>query len=254
MFDFFFKKRELLPLPYERELHCHIIPGVDDGAVDMESSVKYLQALQGFGVKKIVFTPHSIETRFENDDNIVAPIYEKLCEKALRSGIDMEFAFSYEYRIDERFANMLEAGEYDSSECKLRPLHGRYILVENSFNHPPYGLDEILFKLQSGGFYPILAHPERYGYYALRNGDRYHHLQDMQLEFQCNVLSFSGHYGDMAKKAALWLLEQGYVNFLGTDLHNHHHIEALDKFLRSKSYAEIRPLLVKCLHNDAMEL
>ena len=254
MFDFFFKKRELLPLPYERELHCHIIPGVDDGAVDIDSSVKYLQALHGFGVKKIVFTPHSIESRFENDDDIVAPIYEQLCEKAIRSGVEMEFAFSYEYRIDERFANMLEAGEFGSSECKLRPLYGRYLLVENSFNHPPYGLDQILFKLQSQGFYPILAHPERYGYYALRNGDRYHHLQDLQLEFQCNILSFSGHYGDMAKKAAFWLLEQGYVNFLGTDLHNHHHIEALDKYLRSKSYAEIRPLLVKCLRNDAMEL
>ncbi len=253
MFDFFFKKRELLPLPYKREIHCHIIPGVDDGAAHMEDSVAYLHALAQFGAEEVILTPHSIEGRFENNDGIIDPIFNELKEKAKSNGVNLSLSYSYEYRLDERFLLMLEAGEFGSAECRLRPLYDRYILIENSFAHPTHGIENLIYKLQSKGYYPILAHPERYLYYAGRKGIHYHRLQDTQVDFQCNLLSFAGYYGSVAKKMAYWLLEEGYVNFLATDLHNHTYVRTLESFLRSKEYAAIKSQLEDCARNDDMD-
>ena len=87
-------------------------------------------------------------------------------------------------------------------------------------------------------------------YYAGHHGRFYHHLQEHQVEFQVNILSFAGMYGDVAKKMAYWMLDQGYVNFLGSDMHNPRHAELLDKFLRSKNYAAIYDQLCECVGND----
>jgi tyrosine-protein phosphatase YwqE len=78
-------------------------------------------------------------------------------------------------------------------------------------------------------------------------------LQDQQLEFQCNILSFTGYYGDVAKKMVYWMLDNGYVNFLGSDLHNEQHVKLISKFLSSKEYAQLRPRLVDMIGNDHME-
>lgn len=252
MFNFL-KPRERLLLPYKRELHCHIIPGVDDGSRSLEASLSYLKALASFGVKEVVFTPHCIDERYENTPAIIDPLFSELQAAAAGEHIDLGMSYSFEYRIDGGFLDLMRHGEFGAPDCAFRPLHGRYLLIENSFVHPIQEMDEVVSRLVSLGYYPILAHPERYSYYAGHNGRYYHYLKEQQLEFQCNLLSFAGYYGDVAKKMAYWMLDNGYVNFLGSDLHNDQYVQALDKFLRSKEYARIRPQLVRMIGNDHME-
>ena len=111
-------------------------------------------------------------------------------------------------------------------------------------------MDEMIERLQNDGYSLILAHPERYLYYAGMHGSHYHHLQEMNVEFQCNILSFTGYYGDVAKKMVYWMLNNGYVNYLGSDMHNEQHIKLIDKFLRSKDYAKIQSELIDSVNND----
>lgn len=253
MFEFFLKKRERLPLPYKRELHCHIIPGVDDGVQKMETSIRCLTALQELGVEEIIFTPHCIEERFENTVETIHPIFKSLQTTANEAGLTLKMTYSFEYRLDEGFLKLRSHGKFGDSECKLRPLYGRYLLIENSFIQPLQGLEQLIYQLQADGYYLILAHPERYEYYAGHNGKFYHSLQDQQVEFQCNILSFAGYYGRVAQKMAYWMLDNGYVNFLGSDVHGMKHIELISDFLRSKEYERIHYLLGNSINNDRME-
>lgn len=251
MFDFLFKKRERLPLPYKRELHCHIIPGVDDGSSELEYSMHYLKSLSEFGVEKVIFTPHRTEPNFMNTPKIIDPIFEQVKAEVAVQQIPVECeGYSFEYRVDEGFLQMMQESKWGEADSKLRPLHGHYILIENAWSQPLAGLDRAIEMLQEKGYYVILAHPERYLYYHRHNYRAYEHLQDMQVEFQCNVLSFSGYYGPEIKKAAMWMLEQGYIGFMGSDLHNKRHTDLIEKFLSSKEYHAIREDLVPMINND----
>lgn len=251
MFDFLFKKRELLPLPYKRELHCHIIPGVDDGSHSMQDSIEYLKHLQQFGVEKVIFTPHHTVPHFLNTPEIIQPIYEELSAEMAAQNLTIKpEGYSFEYRVDEGFLEMMKTGKYGDPNCVIRPLHGKYLLIENGWNSPIPALDDVIDRLLEQGYYLIMAHPERYLYYAGHHGQSYLHLQEHQVQFQCNILSFAGHYGDVTKKMALWMLEQGFVNFLGSDMHHYGHCEHIEKYLRSKEYEAIYEELCDSINND----
>lgn len=253
MFDFLFRKREMLPLPYKREMHCHIIPGVDDGSRQMDDSMDYLQSLQRFGVEKVIFTPHHTSPRFMNTPEIIQPVFDDLKKEMKKHELTIEAEdYSFEYRLDDTFLDLRRQGKFGDPNCAIRPLHGRYLLIENSFSHPIPNMDDVIQMLLSDGYYLILAHPERYLYYAGHHGRYYHHLQEQQVEFQVNILSFSGYYGDVTKKMAYWMLEQGYVNFLGSDFHTFHHAELIENFLRSKDYASIYDQLCESSMNDSI--
>ena len=109
MFDFFFKKRELLPLPYKREMHCHLIPEVDDGSQSFAFSIKALRSLQDFGVERVIFTPHHTYPRFLASVEEIQSRYEELKTLAANEGLSIECEnVSYEYRVD----SSLEAVSY----------------------------------------------------------------------------------------------------------------------------------------------
>ena len=85
------------------------------------------------------------------------------------------------------------------------------------------------------GFIRMFAHPERYAYYHNQK-NIYTTMHNNGCAFQVNLLSFYGYYGKSVKEAAFWLAEQGYIDFLGTDLHNMNHVQAISNFLTTKDY------------------
>lgn len=251
MFSFFFRSRPMLPMPYKRELHCHIIPGVDDGSPEITNSMNYLTSLEEMGVERVIFTPHHTEPHFMNTPEIISPIFDQVRQELAAQGRTIVAEdYSFEYRLDESFLKMADGGGYGDADCQLRPLFGNNLLIENSFSQPLMGLDNLVYNLQSKGFSLIMAHPERYHYYTHRGLRAYELLQDRGIDFQCNILSFAGYYGSESRKMAYELLEEGFVNYLGSDLHNRHHVELIEKFLRTKEYERLLPDLERCLQND----
>ncbi|MDE5901292.1 MAG: hypothetical protein K2H33_08070 [Muribaculaceae bacterium] len=229
IFSFFSTKKTPAKLPFHTDIHCHIVPGVDDGSPELEKSVELTARMAGWGIERIFLSPHVTQDTFENTPETLAEPFAALQQGVATAGIPVKLAMHAEYRIDEFFLQQIELGN-------LRPMPGNYLLVENSFAQEPWGLDKLLFDLKLKGYVPIMAHPERYLYYSVNNRDRYRQLHDTGLLFQINLLSLAGAYGKQEKQTAEWLLEHGMVEFIGSDIHRRGHADYIDSYLRSRDF------------------
>lgn len=224
MFSFFKKKpKGPAALPFSTDIHCHIVPGVDDGSGNAATSADLIERMQAWGIKRIIASPHVTQYTFENNSSTIEPAMTLLHDELNKRGNAIDVSHAAEYRIDELFMKRL-----DDNELFLLP--DNYILIENSFLQEPWNLDQLVFDLQVKGLRPILAHPERYSYYYTHK-NRYKELHDNGLQFQINLLSLAGAYGSAEKKIAEYLLSQGYVDFMGTDLHGFKHADKIDSYL-----------------------
>lgn len=243
MFNFF-KKRDSTPVKlfFHTDIHCHVIPGIDDGSPSPEISVELVSRMASWGITRIIATPHVTESTFENTPQTMDKAMESLIAALKDRGIEMDLSHSAEYRLDDLFAKHLKSGI-------IIPFPNDYLLVENSFIQEPWGLDETLFELKVKGYQPMLAHPERYSYYH-DHKDRYKKLHDAGTFFQINLLSLAGHYGRDVRKTAEYLIEEGMVDFIGTDLHNERHVQSIEAYLQSKDYRRDSDRLAGIILND----
>lgn len=235
MFNFFKKKSEPIQLCFNTDIHCHILPGIDDGSPDVTTSVELIERMKSWGITRIIATPHSTQASFENTPETMGNALALLKAELDKSQIEIDITHSAEYRIDEYFTTQLSNGN-------IVPMPNNYILVENSFIQEPWNLDQLLFDLKVKGYKPILAHPERYMYYYAKK-DRYKAIHSTGTKLQLNILSLAGHYGKEEKHIAMELLDNGLVDFIGTDLHNHRHADAIEAYLASKDYRKIKDRL-----------
>ena len=246
LFNFFKRKEKPEPqkLFYTTDIHSHVLPGIDDGSPNTDVSIALLEAMKSWGIDSIVATPHIAEESFENTPQTIKKAYDKLSVRMLDMAVDMNVKFSAEYRIDNRFRKMFEDDE-------LIIMPNNYLLIENSFVQPPIDLKNIIYELQLRDLKPILAHPERYGYYQ-RKKEIYEELFESGCEFQINLLSLAGYYGDREKETALWLANKGYISFVGSDLHHFGHVEVINKFLHSKEYPSIAERVAPLIKNNQL--
>lgn len=224
MFDFLKKKpKSPAELCFSTDIHCHLVPGIDDGSPDAKTSADLIERMQGWGIKRIIASPHVTQNTFENDASTIEPAMQELQAELARRGNSIPVSHSAEYRIDELLTKRIA----DNNLCFLP---NDYMIIENAFLQEPWNLDQLIFDLQVRGIKPILAHPERYSYYYNKPA-RYEALHNSGLAFQINLLSLAGAYGKAEKKIAEQLIEKGLVDFIGTDLHNSHHADIIDNYL-----------------------
>lgn len=242
MFNFFSKKRERQPLFFSTDIHCHVIPGIDDGSPDVATSVELLEQMSSWGLKRILASPHITFGSFENTPEIIEKAFTELKTAVEERGMDIEIGYSAENRIDDLFVKNYEEG-------RLLTLPGNILLMENSYMQEPWNLDQLLFDVQVKGFRPVLVHPERYTYYHSKK-DRYTAIHDAGTAFQVNLLSLAGYYGKEEKRVAEFLIEKGLVDYIGTDLHRAGHVKAIDEYLASKDYEKHRAALQERILND----
>lgn len=208
LFSIFGRNQSLCETTYLEggiDYHSHVLYGVDDGAATLEDSLQMLDYMENIGIAELWCTPHIMED-IPNETEILKDRFADLC--SMYSG-NIKLHLAAEYMLDNLFEARL-------SDNDLLPLDETNILVETSCVNPPYSMDELLYEIKSKGFFPLLAHPERYRY--LRNGD-YERLAADGVRFQLNLPSLTGYYGDTAKGKAEWLLEQGMYSYYGSDCH-----------------------------------
>lgn len=202
------------------DMHSHLIPGIDDGARELADSLILARGLAELGYKRLITTPHINGSMFRNNPANIGEGAVRVSAALQREQIALEFRAAAEYLLDDLFMDNLSAGK------PFLTLKGNLVLVELSFAVPAINLKEILFDLQLKGYQPVLAHPERYLYFAASRG-WYDQLRDAGCLFQLNLLSFAGYYGREARELAAWLVKKKYVEFVGTDLHNEKHLQLL---------------------------
>lgn len=222
MFGLFKRNYEPRPIfaALGTDMHCHLVPKVDDGSKCDEESIECLNTLSAVGYNKVVITPHFQHPRFPNDEDDIRKRFELIKQSAINAGVKIDIAgVAGEYRIDSGFKARLE-------QPRFLKIADKYVLVEFSLHQQMMGCDEMIFDMQMKGYEVILAHPERYPYLGLQ-GTRMEQLKNQGVFFQANVLSLGGFYGDEARKRAFEMIERGWVEFLGTDTHNTMYAQAL---------------------------
>ena len=201
-------------------MHSHLIPGIDDGVPDLETSLLLIRGLIDLGYKKLITTPHVNGDSYPNTSAIILEGRDDVIREIGQQGLTVEFQAAAEYLMDHKFTDNL------SGSAGFLTLKENLVLVELSFVVPAINLREILFDLQLKGYQPVLAHPERYLYFAGNKG-WYDQLRESGCLFQLNLLSFTGHYGPEVRDLAQYLVKKKYVDFLGTDMHHAGHLELL---------------------------
>lgn len=211
-------------LPGFTDWHCHLLPGVDDGPRTMEETREMLREYENAGVRTLWFTPHIMED-MPGDTKELSTAFESL--RRSYSGLLM-INLASENMLDFLFERRLE-------EKDFLPLPGRRLMVETSFYNPPEDFDGILRRIKSAGFFPVLAHPERYIY---MDEARYRNLHESGVKFQLNIPSFTGFYGEEVKERAEMLADLGFCDYAGSDCHRPGELSRLKEEYLSRKYAD----------------
>ncbi len=229
--------KDIVPDGYV-DIHSHLIPGIDDGVKTMYQSAYILEQFQKLGVKKVITTPHVLQQIWPNSTETILQKYEEVNAILPTLGIeDIQLKVSAEYMLDDLFFQRIK-------DKDILPLHDKYVLVEMSTFSPPMNLNEMLFETKLAGYIPILAHPERYTFYQ-KDIKKFDELKEAGVLFQLNLLSLSGFYGDQVKEFAKKMIDRGYIDFTGSDVHNYQQFMVLEKGFQPKIAEQIKNLMKK---------
>lgn len=204
--------------------HCHILPGVDDGVADMETSLSILDEYEKMGIKEVWLTPHIMEDA-PNTTVLLKERHEELLQ-AYYGPIILHLASE----------NMIDSLFYDRlSNNDLLPIGHRHnmLLVETSTFSAPIDFEGTLKEIRRKGYYPLLAHPERYTYlHTIRD---YQKLKEIGVLFQLNLLSLTGFYGKAAMEKSHRMLKAGMYDAFGSDLHRQEQLLYLNRLSLTKN-------------------
>ena len=189
------------------DYHSHILPGVDDGVQTMAEALEILANFEVQGVSELWLTPHVMED-IPNSTEGLKHHFVRLKDE-YKGGIKLNLAA--EYMLDALFYTRL-------ADDDILPIgeYGNHILVETSCFNPPMGLYDTIAQIKSKGYFPVLAHPERYRYMSKSD---YRKLKVEGVKFQLNWASLAGRYGRVEQKKAEWLVEKNMYDVVGSDTH-----------------------------------
>lgn len=187
--------------------HSHVLPGVDDGIKTLDESLEVLRHFDAHGLDTLWLTPHIMED-YPNTTEKLRSRFEEL-KNAWDGNVKLRLAS--ENMLDSLFEERLAAGD-------VLPIgnNGDHLLVETSYFSAPMGFDDMLEKIKSAGYFPLLAHPERYTY---MDEKKYQELHDRGVKMQLNYVSLVGGYGETSQKKSIWLLKNGLIDVVGSDVH-----------------------------------
>ncbi|MCF0229406.1 MAG: hypothetical protein HUJ76_06910 [Parasporobacterium sp.] len=196
------------------DIHCHLIPGVDDGADNLSETIEMcLLAVKG-GTRGIAATPHcNIPKLFSNywNDTFNDKIREIRKELARRD-IPLKIFTGQEIFLTGDVVGMLRRKELITIN------NSRYVLVELDPGEAASTAYQKLENLRAGGYVPIVAHPERYGFFT-RHRDAEEMIKSMGCLLQLNKSSLRGSYGPAARTVALRLLDERMADIVASDSH-----------------------------------
>ncbi|MCC6287134.1 MAG: histidinol phosphatase [Chitinophagaceae bacterium] len=242
MFSFFKKKQPVFSGDLSilhTDMHSHLLPGIDDGSPDTDTSIKLIEGLMELGYKKFITTPHLMIDLYPNNRQTITSAYNKLTAELEKRKMNVEIKAAAEYFLDDHFDSLLEKKE------PLLTIKDNLVLVEFSFASIPYDYKQKIFQIQLNGYKPVLAHPERYIYLHTKP-EIYEELRDLGCLFQINLLSLIGYYGKSIAQAADRLIKKKQIELLGTDLHHDRHLNNLfrtELLQKANEIANALPLL-----------
>lgn len=198
------------------DIHCHFLPGIDDGAKNMDEALALIKLAVEDGVSHIVITPHLHLGRFDNTLPVIQSAFSALKAEVKKENIAVELAYAAEVRLDSEILTLLTN--------KQLPLYGNYngqqfMLLEFPHSHIPAGSDMLVKFLKNQNITPVIAHPER-NRDLLESPHKIKPFVRLGCWFQVTASSITGHFGEACQSLALNYIEQGYIQIVASDAHN----------------------------------
>jgi len=213
------------------DMHSHFLPGIDDGSKSPEDTLTLLRGMADMGYTHIMTTPHVMIDHHPNTTHTIQSALQVAQQVVKDNNINIKLSAAAEYYMDDHFDHLLNTE-------KLLTIHKNEVLVEFSMMYEPPQLAQTLFNMQTSGYKPIIAHPERYMFFH-RTPDKYQELKDRGCLLQLNLLALTGYYGQHVKNIADMLLAEGMYDYCGSDAHHEKHIGALNALGRSTDYYRV---------------
>lgn len=195
------------------DVHCHILPCIDDGAKSFDVSLEMARIAVDEGVETIVCTPHIMPGVFDNKPADIRRRVAELSRDLADHGVHLDLIPGSDAHVRPDFVRALVNDE-------IQPIgEGRYVLFEPPHNVAPPKLDEVLFNVRAAGWMPILTHPERLAWIE----DRYHILPELVASgvmMQLTAASIIGVFGERTKYLSERMIDDGLVHIVASDAHN----------------------------------
>lgn len=195
------------------DIHCHILPGIDDGADSLETSLEMLRMAEADGISQMILTPHNKPWHTKIDHTGMRARVDQLQKRLCQEGLAIKLYTGSELYYRGGLAEELDQGAVETLA------DSQYVLVEFD---PLADYDYIrngIYALLSGGYYPIAAHTERYRNVCCKT-NRIIELTDMGCFIQVNAGSIMGKYGSGTKFLTRKMLKEDLVHFIATDAHD----------------------------------
>jgi protein-tyrosine phosphatase len=198
------------------DLHCHMLPGIDDGAPDDATALEMARIAEADGIRIVACTPHIYPGLYDNDANGIRARVAALQGKLDEAGIALKLTFGADAHLVPELFQRVKNGTAPT-------LHGgRYFLLEPSHHGAPPRFEESVFDFTATGYVPIITHPERLtwieGHYRV-----FESLFKSGTWMQITAGSLTGRFGSRAKYWAERMLDDGIVHLLATDAHGVKH-------------------------------
>ena len=195
------------------DLHCHILPGIDDGASDISISIEMAKAFVADGVSVVACTPHILPGLYANSGPQIREATKQLQQRLVTEGIPLRLVTGADNHVLPSFVAELRSGHL------LSLADSRYVLVEPPHHVAPPRMEEMFFNLLVAGYIPILTHPERLSWIKTH----YNTIQRLihaGVWIQLTAGSLAGAFGQRARYWSERMLEEGSVHILATDAHD----------------------------------
>ena len=198
------------------DLHCHLLPGIDDGPDTLEDALAMARLAVENGITQAHVTPHIHVGRWDNELANIARAVEAHRIELQKAGIPLKLGFAAEVRLDYDVVPLIEAGKVPF----LGELDGyKIMLLELPHSHVPVGSDKFVAWLLGRGIRPMIAHPER-NKDIIRDASRLRPFVDEGCLVQLTADALAGGFGKACEARALEFLERGWVTVLATDAHD----------------------------------
>ena len=206
------------------DMHCHLLPGIDDGPESIEESLSIIQAMVAVGYQGAICTSHIFPEVYDNKADDMLRGVDSLQSTLDQNNINFTLRASAEYMVDRPFIELAKAKKLLAFGKK------NYVVVETGFTQENPYFDEAIYEMQCAEYSPILAHPERYLYLSKSKSiETFEKIIDKGIELQINLFSLLGLYGRLSKEVAEILLKNNFIQWIGTDIHRSQHISLLEK-------------------------
>ncbi|MEH7276264.1 tyrosine-protein phosphatase [Neobacillus vireti] len=195
------------------DIHCHILPGADDGAQSLSDSINMARKAVEQGIHTIVASPHHLNNSYENPKRQILDRVKELNQLLQQENIDVKILPGQEVRV---YGDMLEG--YTTGEI-LPVNHTPYVLVEFPSNHVPRYTEKLFYDLQMNGLIPVIVHPER-NREIIERSDLLYQLVKKGALTQITASSVCGDFGKKVKNFSLQLVDANLTHFIASDAHN----------------------------------